>query len=271
MFELPTINTCKNNKQILINKWLNDKPKHIPNDKLIEARRFFENCNIYHHFIVNYSWEKELNNRKIPKSLMGGFVKSNALLDKWSPVSLNRTLDFDKFFNLDQYVYFSFGMPVARTGPWAMILASPLKALINEYRYPHSWASWGDIIILADKIFGEHFSKRRQLDASLQEMLLKELAIQYSQTIILVEDIPDIAAYFAILNYSNYSDAIVNEWKTKNNNLAGYQGPEIKVQDFFPLKYASHCFVNSNNSLAGKLAELLYQEGLLRCKPIIAS
>lgn len=259
MFQLPSIEECKANKKLLINTWLNKKSSDTFQKKLTKARQFFEKCLVFHHFVLDFSQEHYLYKEQIPEVLTDGLLKSRSLLNK---MTFKRVLELDILLGLDRYVYFSFGIPILQTGPSALIFAVPLKVLIDNYPYPKAWASWGDVLLFVEKMFGEE-----AIFHDLQPQQLEQLVDQYKQTIILLEDIPELAAYFALSNFNDHIHALTRKWKTENPWY--YQGPEIKVEKVFPLTLITHCFINEFNSPSGKLAFILKEKGMLTKNCII--
>lgn len=256
MFILPSIEQCRANKRSLINKWLKNKESFAVD--FIKAKNFFEQCFIFHHFAIPYNYIGEMEGQ-IPKSLTDGKIKSHAELEKKDLSEIQkRTLDFlDIPIGLNQYVFFSFGAPLVNTGPGALIFALSLKTFLQNYEYSEAWVSWGDIFTHMDQLYGII----SQLSSSQERKLLNK----YKQTIFLLEDIPELAAYFVTSHENDIFEVLNKRWKKFKS---GYWGPEIKIKKFFPLKLVSHCFIDHPNSRAGKLAYALYDANILTSKPI---
>jgi len=93
-----------------------------------------------------------------------------------------------------------------------------------------------------------------------------EIISTYKQTIFLLEDVPELAAYFVISNGKDVFDILSKRWKKFRS---GYWGPEIKIKKCFPLKLISHCFIDHPNSPAGRLAYAFHNANIITSKPIV--
>lgn len=272
MFVIPPIDICRKNLQHLKEQWLSSPDvAPISPEQIYEAERFFKKCFIFHHFLIDPIWYPLIQKNKIPEILADGFLKSSHLLHKTGGGnSRQRILSLDTILGLDRYVYFSFGMPVSLPGSGAIIFALSFQTFTEMYRHPTTWVSWGDIFLVVEELFGKNtlFYERWLLDdLSNLDKKIKE----YNQRIILSEEIPEAAAYFSVSNYSDYKKALLNEWKTKSRDAMFYQGPEIKIEEKFPLKNIEFCIIDKPESMAGKLVALLRQKGLINPSCIINS
>jgi len=264
MFQFPTLGDCKRNMRRMIKEWEDKSVINISNDMISQAERFFNECMVFHHFVIKPNFTMYIQKGQLPPTLSDGFLKSKFTLSGNTPYQpCERTLSIDIELGLHRYIFFSYGVPVKSTGRAAVIFALPLRDLVYNFTYPLLWSSWGDIINIYEKFLGKDSTKWSEVE----HLRLEQIKLEYSQKILLAEDIPETAAFFSCIHYPKFQDAIIHQWKT--NTAFNYQGPEIKIKDQFPIKMATYCFIDSNNSLGGKFAYLLYENGLLRSKPII--
>lgn len=240
-------------------------------EQIHEAERFFKKCFIFHHFLIDPAWYPLIQKNEIPEILADGFLKSSHLLNNTGRGnSRQRILALDTILGLDRYVYFSFGMPVSMPGHSAIVFALSFQTFAGMYHYPTTWASWGDIFLVVEELFGKNtlFYERELLDVACN---LHKIIRQYNKRIILSEEIPTAATYFSLSKYGDYKKALLNEWKTKSHDAMFYQGPEIKIEHQFPLKNIECCIIDRPESMAGKLVALLRQKGLISPTCIINS
>ncbi len=144
---LPSVGKCKENKRLLIKKWLKNSTF---NTKELEKRKyFFQNCFVFHYFTIpdEIAYCRNLAS-KISELLPDRLLKSSydiRVSNLFRPVG-NTLENIDILLGLDQYVFFSFGAPIKRIGKTALIFGLPLQKLLDNYEYPQIWVSWGDII-----------------------------------------------------------------------------------------------------------------------------
>jgi hypothetical protein len=191
MFNFPTITECKTNKQRLIENWTKDKP---PIDNYIYANtlNFYRKCYVFHHFIIpDEVYDSYLMNEAQENFLLDGIIKSSFDHGYAAGATLD---DLDKPLELDRFVFFSFGSVRLPTADGALIFATPLQNLLDHYNYPDIWSSWGDIFTYAIDLRGTEFLNNGKLTNSELALIIHK----YRNSIILPEDIPDLAAIFTI-------------------------------------------------------------------------
>lgn len=260
---LPSVSKCKENKKQLIKKWL--KNNNLNDKELKKRKNFFQKCFVFHHFIIPDEIAHCRNfTSKTSELLPDRLLKSSydiSVSKLFRPVG-NTIKKLDPLLGLDQYVFFSFGVPIKPTGNTALIFSIPLQKLLDKYEYPQMWVSWGDIITYAVDILGDQYFHNRKIE----ESQFSRIAQQYQDTIFHPEDIAELAAAYTISHNIGISEVINRKWHMQHN---GYFGPEIKINRCFPFNYFTLCFTNDLNSIGGQFAKFLYKEGILPVEPIL--
>lgn len=257
---LPSVGKCKENKRLLIKKWLKNSTF---NTKELEKRKyFFQNCFVFHYFTIpnEIAYCRNLAS-KISELLPDRLLKSSydiRVSNLFRPVG-NTLENIDILLGLDQYVFFSFGAPIKRIGKTALIFGLPLQKLLDNYEYPQIWVSWGDIITYVIDILDNPYFHNR-----IEESQFNKITQQYQEAVFLPEDIAELAAIFTISHGIDVSEAINRKWRKQRS---AYFGPEIKITRNFPLEHITHCFIDEPNGTAGKIARVLYEKRILPVEP----
>lgn len=231
VFPLPSVEKCKENLNRLKKTW--GKPSDF--SLYYEAQQFFSRCLTFHHLIFSK-----------PEGLKD-ILKSKNILSYQNAEAYyqcSRTREADRKLGLHKYVFLSFGIPINKTGPCAIILGFPFKSLLKNFKYPKAWASWGDIMTYAEDISKcEIPSCIDYNNPVFKDKVIKE----YTDHIFTLDDLPEIAACFSLKFFNPYYYmALAHKWKT-NTGQFYCRGPEIKIADALPLSLATHCFVNDKS------------------------
>lgn len=261
MISLPPLAECRRNKESLINRWLQTAELSAEDitEQVLALQKHCEDLLVYHTLLVPPNAE---TNEDFKNALNTRYLMSNRLKPCVFPAS-SRICQPDKKLGLDDYVYFTVGHPSVPTlGNQTIVFAVPFSIFSNKAQYPEYWASWGDIASLASKIY-----------PSLSWSCLTDEQYRYVSQIYVtrifpVSDIPELVAYF-LITHNKEQYLVTQKLRKAWHDCDGNHGPEIKVRGSFPLQSFTHCFINSKHSLAGKIANCLYNNRLINCTPMV--
>ena len=262
---LPTIEQCETNKGDFLDYLFDNKKYDAPAlSDIAEAMEFFKALPVFHHCGIGnrilYQIEPEIKNGILPGLFKDGLLLSNKTLNIKNSPLIQRTNGNDRLLGLDEFVHFSYGHPFSFPGPSAFLLAFSLEDITRSYPYPQSWFSWGDIITYAERCYG-----RGAIWSLLSEEKVLAIWEIYKKHVFSLSYLPEIAAYYSLLIHKDVIEPVLSRWRSK---YFGYSGPEIKIKDSIPFKKATHCIIDSDTSLAARLASVLYNKRIFAEEPV---